>query len=322
MPRAVLKLYPIAEGAEVIALGSRGGFSGAQLWRGHGSAGDFCLRAWPAGGITASVLGNIHHFIDQAGKSGLEFVPKIHRTRQQDSFVFLEDRFWDMTSWMPGEANFHRRPSSPRLANACTALAQIHEAWKSALSRQDPCPAVLRRLEKARQWQTLVDSGWRPEFSQQRLASFHPWAERAWVLLRSRLLSSTELLRPWGDLPVSLQPCLCDIWHDHVLFTGDTVTGIVDYGSVKLDHVAVDLARLLGSMVGDDAKRRTVGLDAYSRLRNLSASEVALVDVLDRTGTLLAAANWLRWIYHEGRSYEDMDRAALRLVALVQRLES
>ena len=36
---------------------------------------------------------------------------------------------------------------------------------------------------------------------------------------------------------VPLHACLCDIWHDHVLFTVDKLTGLVDYGSVKVDNI-------------------------------------------------------------------------------------
>ena len=60
-----------------------------------------------------------------------------------------------------------------------------------------------------------------------------------------------------------MQPCLCDPWHDHVLFTGDQVSGVIDYGSVKEDHIAVDLARLLGSLVEDDENAWSIGLKAY-----------------------------------------------------------
>ena len=69
---------------------------------------------------------------------------------------------------------------------------------------------------------------------------------------------------------------MCDLWHDHILFTGNAVTGLIDFGSVKEDHVAVDLARLLGSMIGDDAAIWEVGLSAYQRIQPLSAEEAAL----------------------------------------------
>jgi Ser/Thr protein kinase RdoA (MazF antagonist) len=95
----------------------------------------------------------------------------------------------------------------------------------------------------------------------------------------------------------------------------------VDYGSVKVDHVAVDLARLLGSLVEGDAERTAAGLTAYARLRPLTDRDWRLVRLLDETGAVLAAANWLRWLYHDGRRFEDRAAVAERLTRLVRRLE-
>ena len=53
--------------------------------------------------------------------------------------------------------------------------------------------------------------------------------------------------------PVPVQPCGAP--HDHVLFDGDRVTGIIDFAAAKVDHVAADLARLFGESDPDD--RRT-----------------------------------------------------------------
>src|SRR5262249_33844918 len=118
-----------------------------------------------------------------------------------------------------------------------------------------------------------------------------------------------------------LHPCLCDVWHAHVLFEGEVVSGLVDYGSVKVDHVAADLARLLGSLVPDDAAQTAAGLDAYGRLRPLAARERELVALLDETGAILAAATWLRWLSRAGRRCEDRAAAADRLASLVRRIE-
>jgi len=148
-----------------------------------------------------------------------------------------------------------------------------------------------------------------------------PWAERAWGLLSERLIEISLQLAPWIERHLPLQPCLCDIWHDHVLFTGDAVTGIADYGSIKIDHVAVDLARLLGSMAGNDRDLWQAGLRAYVRQRPLPEEEQALVAILDKTGTMLGAANWLMWLYRDGKSFEDRQAVAVRLAELVQRIE-
>jgi homoserine kinase type II len=134
------------------------------------------------------------------------------------------------------------------------------------------------------------------------------------VAVRARLV-------PWRDAPFRLQTCLGDVWHAHILFTGDQVTGLVDFGALRIDHVAVDLARLLGSMVGDAAELRAAGLRAYSCLRPLATDEEALVTVLDEAGTLLGVGNWIRWTYRERRAFEDASAVAERLAALVRRIQ-
>jgi homoserine kinase type II len=130
-----------------------------------------------------------------------------------------------------------------------------------------------------------------------------------------------QLLAPWIGRPLPLQPCLCDIWHEHVLYEGDRVTGLIDFGGVKIDHVAADLARLLGSLAEDDPAGWAAGLEAYAGVRPLAPEEEALARVLDRTGVIVGVMTWLRWLYEEGRSFEDRGAAAGRLAALVRRME-
>jgi Ser/Thr protein kinase RdoA (MazF antagonist) len=97
------------------------------------------------------------------------------------------------------------------------------------------------------------------------------------------------------------------------------VTGLIDYGSVKPDHVGVDLARLLGSLIEDDAALRGRGLDAYHAVRPLTPAERDLIIVLDRTGTVAALVNWLRWLTSGERALTP--RASERLGRLVRRAQ-
>jgi Ser/Thr protein kinase RdoA (MazF antagonist) len=259
--------------------------------------------------------------MDQARTAGLDFVPAVWPSRHRESCLEHQGRVWELTDWMPGTADFRERPTDARLISAVTALARLHLVWGEKASKAGTCPAVQRRLDRAAEWSRLLAAGWRPSFTSPAGLPWHHWAERAWHILGGRMPEVSERLTPWTDISLPLQPCLCDVWHDHVLFTGDVVTGLIDYAGIKTDHVAVDLARLLGSLVGDNASRRRLALDSYSRLRPLSGPERGLIDVLDETGTVLAAANWVRWLYHDGRRFEDGQAVAGRLAALVERLE-
>ena len=71
-------------------------------------------------------------------------------------------------------------------------------------------------------------------------------------------------LAPLSNIALPVQPCIRDIWHDHVLFTGDEVTGIIDFGAMDIDTPATDVARLLGSLVGDDEAGWRTASSAYS----------------------------------------------------------
>jgi thiamine kinase-like enzyme len=316
----VLRLYPAAGPGHLHPLGNRGGFSGARLWRVESTGNSFCLRAWPEVGMSPARLLQIHQLMMLAHKTELDFVPVVQLAHDGRTFVEHAGRLWELTTWMPGRADFHDRPSSAHLEAACLALARLHCAWQTVSPSRGPCPGVQRRLAQTNEWSNLVASGWRPAFGLLANRSVAEWAERAWRIVPERVGRIAQQLAPW-QTPVPLQPCLCDVWHEHVLFTDDAVTGLVDYGSIKQDHIAVDLARLLGSMASKDVELFRIGLMAYGQLRPLSEREQQMVHVLDETGTVIAAANWLRWLYHERRQYEDWEEVGKRLGALVRRIE-
>jgi homoserine kinase type II len=104
-----------------------------------------------------------------------------------------------------------------------------------------------------------------------------------------------------------------------VLFTGDKVTGIVDFGAIDVDSPAGDISRLLGSLAGDDASGWQTGLTTYSAVRQLSVHEQHAVTALDISGTLLAGCNWIRWIYVDGRQFENPTQVMSRFRAIVAR---
>jgi homoserine kinase type II len=318
----VLARYPaFLRQSAPVPLGNRGGFSGVRLWRIEAGAGVLCLRAWPP----HETLPRVHYrhaLTARARSHGLHFVPAVLPALDGDTAVGHAGRWWEVEEWLPGRADYHEYPSRPRLEEACRALAHLHGAWeKLAESAPAPCPAVARRLECLREWRELLRTGWHPLTAADRSDPLRPLAERAWRLLGRRADAVPGRLRPWAARPCRLQPCLCDLWHDHLLYEGERLTGLVDYGAVKVDHPAVDLARLLGSLVADDAAGWSAGLRAYREVRPLAEDEAELARALDETGAVLGVANWLRWLYEERREFEDRTAARRRLAVLVERIE-
>jgi Ser/Thr protein kinase RdoA (MazF antagonist) len=295
-------------------LGSAGGFSGARIWRGTLPDGrSFALKAFPVD-FDAHRLDQVHRWMTAARATGLEFVPTIERCGGDRTIAECDGRCWEIASWMPGSADFHANPSDIRLIAAVTAVARIHKSWKE--TRVAPCPAVLRRWQALRDWEVLVRSGWRPRFES--ADPIAPHAKAAWNCLPARVVEARQSLFSWLDRPLTLQPCIGDVWHDHILFEGDRVSGIVDYAAAKMDHVAADLARLLGSLIEGDALRSETAIKAYSAVRVLS--NVELIPILDRSGVVASVANWLRRLYFDNEPVADRAAVAARLSKLVRQL--
>jgi Ser/Thr protein kinase RdoA (MazF antagonist) len=300
-------------------LGNHGGFSGAAIWRIDGSAGSLCLRAWPPQENWPRFRFR-HRLMTLVRQSGLLFVPTVFLTLDGGSAVEHAGRLWDLTEWLPGRADFHEHPTSARLEAACIALAQIHTVWRKLPGWATGCPAVQRRLAFLDEWHGLLRSGWHPLAVSAQSDPLRAIVERAWRVLPSAVERVPQRLQRWLGRQQRLQPCLGDPWHDHLLFEGDRLTGLIDYGAVKIDHVAVDISRMLGSVVGNDAAAWQIGLQAYRRFAPLSEEEEELAHDLDETGIVLGVANWLRWLYEEKRPFADRSAVARRLTELVDRL--
>jgi Ser/Thr protein kinase RdoA (MazF antagonist) len=318
-PRPVVAAYsPPVAAARWTSLGSAGGFSGSRVWRGDADDGrEFCLKVHPPAADPERLGRTIHRWMETARSAGLDFVPAVERARDGRTVVCLDGRAWEVTAWMPGRPDFRERPTDARLYAAVAALARIHTAWSEDCSLA-ACPAVARRWRALLDWEELLTAGWRPRFDA--ADPVRPYAEAAWNLLPAVLPAAWPPLMHWLRQPVPTQPCLCDIWHDHILFDCDQVTGIIDYAAAKVDHVAVDLARLLGSLAPGDRERMDAGLRVYTSVRPLPHPE--LVPLLDWTGTIVAAVHWLRWLYHDRREFADPAAVADRMAGVVRRLQS
>ena len=258
-------------------LGNRGGFSGARIHRLSCLRGVFCLRAGVAGETVSRVLAR-HALVGEARADKLDFVPVLIPALSGSTVVERRGRCWELMQWMPGVADFHAAPSLTKLRAAAEAIARLHLVWgRHALSAVAECPGVRRRLDAVND-----------------LPRIDPFAD---PLQRELAFWLPQVSAMLARMPrVGLQPVLRDVWHDHLLFEGDRLTGLVDYDSLDFDSVAVDLARMLGSLIEDDEASWECALTAYRRLRPLSGDEERLARALDRAGAIAALANWHRWI--------------------------
>lgn len=247
-------------------------------------------------------------------------MPAITKNRHGGSFTSDGRRLWEVTQWMPGAADYLAAPSSIRLQAALRALATLHRAWQ-----ESPQPPTRTGLSP-----TLIERSQKLEHCLQQLPAWTrlPLDESPQRGLAQRTLQHLAACGPQllpqltssRDHPVTLHFVLRDVWSDHVLFTDDRVTGIIDFGAARVDEPATDVARLLGSLEPFDQRNWLIGWETYRAVN--PHVELERVRLLDRVGTLLSALQWLQWLVLQPRSFNaPSNQLVERWQGLLRRLE-
>ncbi len=301
---------------------------------------EYCLRGWPPGSLPRERLLGLHRLLEHIHKCGVTQVPVPLRSKFGTTLYAEASQFWQLEPWLPGVANFNADPSDARLRNAMTVLAQWHDAaarfepreseatWFKSFAAANS-PTVVDRLDRIERFrgqdvaklrqllqQTTHLPPWEAEFnelvdlSRRILDLFQICAERV-----------AENLSSYRDLRIRQHPCLRDVWHDHLLFVGDHVTGLIDPSAARSETPATDLARLLGSLLGDDDDRWKFAISAYRAVRPLSDREATLAWVLDQSTVLLSGLTWLERLFVHRLNYSNPPRVLERLRQIAVRLD-
>lgn len=294
-PRAVLARYPDAcrPVGPIVALGGAGGRSGSQWWRFPTLGGTLGLRAWPPAPIGPDTdrLAMIHAWLSAA--LTLPFVPRPLPGRDGRTWQCLGGRLWELLPWLDGEAEPHPAERPTRIASGFRALARFHQTMTRSGVAWGTSPNVQSRREEL---ERLLSGRFETLSRSVETGGDVGLLVTRWRLLAERLAPRcVAALRAVAGVSVRLQPCIRDMRGAHLLFDGDTVSGLVDYGAMGVDSVATDLARLSEDWLGADSVFTGTGLAGYETIRPLDASERRLIAPLAQSGMLLAGANWIQW---------------------------
>jgi Ser/Thr protein kinase RdoA (MazF antagonist) len=331
-PQVLARYAPRIRPTDVESLGNRGGFSGAAIWRVKTEQGDFALRRWPIASLPRERILGLHRLLEHLYRDQLDFVAAPIAAGDGSTLITDGGYDWQLEQWKPGVADFHRIPSALRLNAGMHTLARWHLSAERHVpaataaqwfqrSAADPSPAIGERITIILQIQEPILQGMATAIATAKPTAIRDQTHRILKLIERRLTQAHRELLAMRDIKVRLQPCLRDVWHDHLLFSGDAVTGLIDPSACRRENVACDLSRLVGSLVGDDRGRWSLALTEYQRYRELSVSELKLIEVLDHSGVLLSGWTWLQWIYVENRSFPDLIAVGQRLSSILRRLE-
>jgi homoserine kinase type II len=272
----------------------------------------------------------VHEVLKSVHANGLGIVPVPQPTRSGKTWVRVDGHFWELSPWLPGLPDRDHPTRPGRLRAAFAALAHFHELSGQFHARQNtsggaslPIPAVCERHALAAAWlqggpsalAAAVQRSSRPPFDAIGDLA-REIVQRAFPLLHEL----TRRLDAWRTFETPLAPAIRDLHREHVLFTGDQVTGLIDFGALRIDTPLTDVARLLGSLAGDDQAARACALAAYEARRPLTGVERELLELLDQSNVVLGGLNWLKWLYLEDRQFPSWPAVVRRLEELVARL--
>jgi Ser/Thr protein kinase RdoA (MazF antagonist) len=333
MPRAhplqhelpyMLNKYHLGDIAQITPIHSQLSFSGAQIWKVQAFGENLCLRAWPENTSKERILA-IQSVIKYASARIHTPLAVALPTKTGELLIEHENRNWELTAWLCGEALPQAMASAEQVVAACQVLATWHAAVQDypgnnmfPLSGEGMSAGVRNRTELLEQWQAEKlqqiktagkNSRWQSQIAF--ICDFFPQFHAVYA----------NSLHVWSQQRLPLQICLRDVWRPHLLFTGNAVTGLIDYDAMQLECVSGDIVRLLGSLVADDTLLWERGMEAYNAIRPLSSQERELVPLLDATATVLSYLQWLSWLIIERREFANLQGVDARICEIQTRLE-
>lgn len=282
-----------------------GGLSGAVVLRVEADSGLYALREWGAGTITKERIFELHRFLDHLSQFGLPVAVPLRAVSHPSTLIESANAYWQLEPWLPGTRLSLKDVQVSKVHLAMEQIARMHLAAEKYRStpqgsawfavRTGSVPALTERIHLVDRWDRhhvescIRDLGRAPE----QLRKLGMLILTHYVQFAERIKDELQALQ---STPFHLIPCWRDLRHEHVLFTGDAVTGIIDPAATRRDHPGTDVSRFLGSLVGDDLSMWKTSLTRYSQVRPLTTDDLRLIEVLDRSSVLLSGLTWLeRW---------------------------
>ncbi|HUG17344.1 MAG TPA: phosphotransferase [Planctomycetaceae bacterium] len=307
------------------------GFSGAIVYRLDVQGEHFALREWRKDQIPVERLQGLHGLLRFVFDRGITQVSVPVPTTKHQTFHQRYGVFRQIEPWMPGRADFREDPSDEKLRSAMRTLARFHLAanefaadsecseWFS-VQREARSPTIGERLERLEYSLSYSGDPFLLRQIDQIPVSVGIKSALHAVLsaLETHGPSVREELQSLHSSKFRLQPSLRDVWHDHILFEGDEVTGLIDPSACRSENPVIDLSRLLVSF--DVSDRTGFALDVYEQLRPLTPDEHRLRRVFDRSQFVLGGVTWIERLVTGLIDPDSLERIETRLNEIIGRL--
>jgi Ser/Thr protein kinase RdoA (MazF antagonist) len=298
-----------------------GGMSESRFWRVTVGQRTCCLRRTPI--RQARSIGDlmrIHAFLEHLWKEGCREIARPCRTLNQLTVVETIDAVWELSNFLPGEVA--KTPTLAQAVGSSEFLSRLHLAAASYQSFPlRDAPGIKQRRELCQELRRGKLEILSTAIEHSVSSSERDMALKVASQVRSVLPKVIDHLESAHER-VPVQWCLVDCHIGNFLFTGDQITGLVDFATAGMDSVTRDVARLVGSVTIHESSHWEACLASYQQQRPLSVAELKSVLGFYTSGLLGSAANWLEWRFITRSAFADAATTHARLGELSVQLAS
>ena len=261
------------------------GFSSTRVWRYTTSIGDWAIRWTPQTTSDRERMAWIAIYLSKLRINGAAYLPTPLHLKTGESFVENRSGLLQVETWMSGD---RLTPTSTenQKQTAIYSLADFHKLSGRLAQRSVAPLEITSAFQKRIQLLEQIELNERP--------SSPAWDELQ-GLIKDGVGPARRKLEEVRDCETTILPVHGDSRAEHFLFTGDQLTGLIDFGAMRFDTPWVDLARLCGDLSTGDQNEfcRLIAIYADQIDSNV---DVNAVTALHLSGIVIACARWLSWL--------------------------
>lgn len=290
-------------------------WSGARFLRWNSDSGPMILKIWPTDGPEIAAQRFRHHSLEPLRNFTPVPALPIPDANGRTLRILEDGRCAELFRWLEGDP-VGQDPPDETIRQVMTTLARLHRLWSANFGQREQISDAVRR--RIVQLNELASGG--IDDAANELLRPNPTGQD----MRSKLLAIIELARkllpqavrtlePLASQRLPLQIVLRDTRPNHFLTRDENVVGLIDFGAIGFDSVALDLARLFGEWPQIDRRKRDLAFRSYESVRPLNPAEMAAIEPLITSAAILGGVAWVDIVCRR-RMSEGRETAAISAI--------
>jgi len=282
----------------------------------------YALKRWPKS-FSRNRIESIHRVLRHAWKEGCEiialpviFTPLTHELPADSVGTVLSTNgdCWELSHWRPGEP-LTTNADLDTIRRGAEAISRFHGCTASLGILHQPPPIIAERLQaltsRRRYFPILTQTSSQPDLPADVAAALRDAANLLHWKWDEACAQIHRSLTEHSGWKLATQYVLRDVHAEHLLFSAEKPTGLIDFDAVRIDTPASDLARWAGSFLPGQHSAEDIWEAVFAGYRGNTeqtdnAAETPTLKLaadLCFAGTWLSLANWLVWLLVERRDF-------------------